>query len=377
MRPASVHGKRAPARDSVRILLNRESLYDHPERFPAASVPSLGLIALISWVAPAAAVESISNPFVVVKRTITQDQGDWRVDYQLRHGGPTGLILTGEEIGARVEGWVSNSRAPGHGLPRWSSLTISGAVGSTGGGRGVGRRRRGPQVPRARGVARLDGGVARPQAGSARRRRAPAGPQPAPGATFRVRLRLEHRHVVYGEYDPLLGKRAVEFWLGAASFRDVLPLEQEQYVARPARCSSNAPEDRRDTRYYTSAPDSLHLEAHVPGNQSLRFPEIPVRYSTRMRLRFRYLLAAGSEGTCQARVVQYKDTPTAWKVLPGGRLEQPLETVGRWTRVERIIQTGSDATTMALDFLISDAEAGELWIDDVSLEPLDAPPVGP
>ena len=29
----------------------------------------------------------------------------------------------------------------------------------------------------------------------------------APGAIARVRLRLEHQHVLYGDYDPLLGVR--------------------------------------------------------------------------------------------------------------------------------------------------------------------------
>ena len=131
------------------------------------------------------------------------------------------------------------------------------------------------------------------------------------------------------------------------------------------------PEDRRDTRHYVSAPDSLHLEAHIPGNQYYRFPERPVRYGTKMRLRFWYLIAAGTEGECRARVAQYKDTPTAWKVLTDGAHEEVLTTVGRWVKVERVFRTETEATTLALDFRISGgAEVGEMWIDDVSLEPV-------
>ncbi len=97
-----------------------------------------------------------------------------------------------------------------------------------------------------------------------------------------------------------------------------------------------------------------------------------------MRLRFWYLVACGTEGECRARVAQYKDTPTAWKVLTDGAFEENLTRVGRWVKVERIFRTESEATTLALDFRIcGGAEVGEVWIDDVSLEPLAAAPAGP
>ena len=280
--------------------------------------PGLVVAALVATAAVAKAGESAANPFVVVSRTIIQDQGDWRVDWQIRLGGSSGRVLTGDEITARVEGWVSNSRAPGHGVPRWSSLTISGPSGRQASADLIESDDEDRRC-RERGVLRLWAGEGGTPANG---RQAVEEPQAtlslAPGATFRVRLRLEHRHVVYGDYDPLLGTRTVELWLGSALIREALPLDREQFLARPPRVALEPPDDRRDSRYYTSAPDSLHLEAHVPGNQSLRFPEIPVRYGTRMRLRFRYLVASGTEGCCLARVAQYKDTPTAWKVLSRG-----------------------------------------------------------
>jgi hypothetical protein len=200
----------------------------------------------------------------------------------------------------------------------------------------------------------------------------------APGATVKVRLRLIHEHFLYGPYHALLGPRTLDLALGSARLRDTLPLDRERRVARaPSPWPPNPPTDLLDTKVYLSAPHSLHLEAHTPGKQSHRYPERPVRYGTRMRLRFWYLIAVGSEGECRARIAQYKDSPSAWKTLPDGEVEVCLTTVGRWTRAERIFRTESDATSLSLDFRIVGADIGELWIDDVSLEPLGDEPEGP
>ena len=169
-----------------------------------------------------------------------------------------------------------------------------------------------------------------------------------------------------------------ELRLGTATLRDALPLDREQYNALPRYTWPAPPDDRRDTRYFVSAPDSLHLEAHVPGNQYYRFPERPIRYGTRMKLSFWYLIAHGTEGECPRSVAQYRETPSAWKVLSDGGLEECLNTVGRWVKVQRVFRTENDATTLALDFRITGAEVGEMWIDDVRLDPVSGPlPAGP
>ena len=60
-------------------------------------------------------------------------------------------------------------------------------------------------------------------------------------------------------------------------------------------------------------------------------------------------------------------------MLNNGGFEQCLKTVGRWTKVERIIQTEAEATKLTLEFkIVGDTEVGEMWIDDVSLEPVSA-----
>ncbi len=141
----------------------------------------------------------------------------------------------------------------------------------------------------------------------------------------KVRLRLEHHHVLYGEYDLLLATRAVTLTLGSATVRDIVRLDREHYLAQPKYTWPEPPEGRRDTKHAVSGPDSLHLQAHVPGEQNYRYPDRPVRYNTTMRLRFWYLIAAGTEGECMVKVRQHKETPISWRQLGSGELRADLE----------------------------------------------------
>ena len=306
-----------------------------------------------------------SSRFVLIRRSVAQDQGAWVVTYQLRQTSPTGVILSRSEVSSVIEGWVSNSRVASHAVPRLSRVTVSGTSAATGTGEVI---------------------VSSDEAQRCRERAvisvwADDGPPPesdlaslvslAPGAVVHLRLRLEHQHVLYGDYDPLLGVRSVVLNVGASVLRDQVALDNEHYLAQPKYSWPEPPDDRRDTHQFVSAPDSLHLEAHIPGHQYYRYPERPVRYGTKMRLRFWYLIAEGTEGECRARLAQYKDTPTSWRVLSEAGFEQVLETVGRWTKVERIVRADAEATTMALDFrILPESNIGEMWIDDVSLEPV-------
>jgi hypothetical protein len=336
---------------------------------------------------------------VPVGRTVAQDQGAWVVDYRLRLAGPTGAIIAPEEIGVEVDGWVSNSRVASHAMPRWSSLGIAhgpdfSVVGEVIAAADEAHRCREKlivsvwgedQCPcrpgsAACGEAKPEVVTAKPSGGEAGREPGPSGPTAglplsvAPGGLVHVRLRLEHQHVLYGDYDPLLAIREVELSLGGATIRDLVPLDREQYLTQPKATWPEPSEDRRDTRHSVTGPDSLHLEAHVPGHHYYRFPDRPVRYGTKMRLRFWYLVAAGTEGEGRARIAQYKDTPTSWRLLNSAGFERCLTTVGRWTKVEYLFTTDAEATTLALDFRIAgDGDIGEMWVDDVGLEPVGCP----
>ena len=193
----------------------------------------------------------------------------------------------------------------------------------------------------------------------------------APGVKVHVRLRLEHQHVLFGNYDPLLGLQTINVTLGSHTLCDEVPLDREHYLAQPRYMWPDPPSDRRDTRHFISMPDSLHLEAHISGHQSYRYPDCPVRYGAKVLLRFWYLTASGTEGECRVELDQYKDTPTSWHPLTDGKVEQTLNTVGRWTKVEQAIRLDNEATTVALSFrIISETNVGEMWIDNVSLEPI-------
>jgi hypothetical protein len=287
------------------------------------------------------------------------------------------MVLPPAEVYARVEGWLSNSKVAVHANPRRSECTIDGTSGPVGFAEVIPSPDESLRC-RERVVLRL-------RAGKSSDNAPPRGGDPEPlstltvepGGLLRVRLRLEHQHCLYGDYDPLLGRREIELRLGSATVRDVLPLDREQYQAQPRDTWPEPPEDHKDTRHFLSAPDSLHLEADVPGNQYFRFPERKVRYSSRMRLRFWYMIAPGTEGEFKARIAQYRESPNAWKVLSDGGSEHSFTAVGRWIKFERVIKTEPEATTMALDFRIANAEIGEVWIDDVSLTPVDAAPGGP
>ena len=351
------------------------------DAFPVPRLPPALAFAVLAvlWNGPRARA-STPTRLTVVERTVSQEQGGWVVNYRVRYHGPTGMIVTPTEVSAKLEGWVSNSRVAAHAVPRWSSLVVSGVAGLTGAA-DVTTAADDSQRCRESASLRVWTDDLPNVLGSASS--APTEPRLAvlslaPESIVRVRLRLDHQHVLYGNYDPLLGVRAFELRLGSASVRDALPLDREQYLALPRDAWPTPAEDRRDTRHFVSGPDSLHLEAHVPGNQYYRFPERPIRYATKMKLTYWYLIAHGTEGDCRARVAQYKETPSAWRVLSEGGHDDCLSTIGRWIKVERVFRTEPEATTLALDFRISGSEIGEMWIDDVRLEPLSgAAPTGP
>ena len=68
---------------------------------------------------------------------------------------------------------------------------------------------------------------------------------------------------------------------------------------------------------------------------------------------------------------QNKDTPVAWRQLHEAGFEETLNVLGRWAKYERIIQTEPEATRLIVEFkIVGEIDIGEMWIDDVSLEPI-------
>jgi hypothetical protein len=331
----------------------------------------------------------------LLDRTITQDQGAWVVEYRFRNTTNTGIILTPEELKVKIEGWVSNSRVGSHTIPQWSSLVAIPGTDSTVYSDVIVTA---DELHRCREYLALllwaengyhsDSKLVSKNQDSVKTIRMPVSDLPitplpslslGPGNIMHLRLRIDHQHILYGDYDPLLGIRTVELMFSSFIVRDFLPLDQEQYLAQPKYNWPALPDDRCDTRQFVSAPDSLYLQADVHGHQSYRYHERPVRYNTKMMLRFWYLIATGTEGECCIRVVQNKDTPLAWRQLQEANFEEPLKIIGHWTKYERIVQTEPEATRLILEFkIVGDMNIGEMWIDDVSLEPINSiTPSGP
>jgi hypothetical protein len=326
---------------------------------------------------------------MLLDRTITQDQGAWIIEYRFRNVSDIGIILTPEEIKVKIEGWVSNSRLSSHAIPRWSCLVARSQADLTthsdvivAGDESHRCRERLAILVWAESACQSNSKLASKNQDSVKTVPMPVSDvllEPVlplslePGSVIHLRLRIDHQHILYGDYDPLLGIRTMELSFGSFIVRDLISLDREQYLAQPKYTWPAPPDDRRDTRHFVSAPDSLHLQADVHGHQAYRYQERPVRYNTRMMLRFWYLIAAGTEGECRIRVRQNKDTPLAWRQLHDASFEEQLRTIGHWTKYERIVQTELEATKLILEFKIEgEMNVGEMWIDDLSLELIDS-----
>jgi hypothetical protein len=312
----------------------------------------------------------------IVRRAVGHDQGAgqaWVLDYTLRHDGAAPVALGPSDVAAEVAAWVSNSRVLAHATPRATKLAWPGLADPAA---------ESVVVPSRDEIGRcVERGTLTAWAGASGEpppESAAGGPiVVAPGATLRVRLRLEHVHFLYGPYEPLLGRRDVTLRLAGAELRDRVPLDAPARGAAPAPAwpKFEPPDDRMDTQIFRTPPDSLHLAAHVPGLGHYRLTG-PVRYGTRMRLSFWYLIASGTDAEAQARISQIQQGPALWRPLPDGVLRMPLTAVGRWQRVERVFRTEPNATHMTLEFRLL-GEVGDLWIDDVKLEPLEGVAEGP
>lgn len=322
------------------------------------------------WARPA--VESptesrVVSSLTVKHRQIAQRNGRWQVRYQLEYRGSEPLDLGASDVSLDYDGWVSNSRTRAHAVPKRSQIHYSpveiGPAVSTVIAHANEKERCRERVTLAVSV----GSEPLDEAIIAKRDFVPM--RVAPGDTIWLYLTLDHEHFLHGSYDPLLGERRVEFQLGSCRVTDTLPLDQEHTTAAPRVRLSTPNKERLDARQSRTGRDSLYLAADVPGYQYFRFDDMPVRYGSSFRLSFWYLVAVGTEGGCQVRLMEYQDTPSAWYRLEGG-FDEALPTQGRWEKFEHTFKTLADSTTMAIDFRITGTNVGEMWIDDVKLEPV-------
>jgi hypothetical protein len=309
------------------------------------------------------------------------EQGDhrrrwltWRVEYRVKNAGKTTLIVEPETIFATVEGWASNSRAEGHGVPRRADHALSvgddlesacAVIEHDDPTKSCGERATLQVWPEHLGTPEEPG-----PGGSCEPLTAPI--DLGPGEVLGVRLRLEHRHHLHGPVEPLYGARELTLRIGPAAFRDEFDLDDSIPVDRDMDRLSPIPDERRDPRVYFSAPDSLYLDAALSGFRSFQFRDLKVPRDEPMVLRYPYFRSTDSVGTVRAELKQYQDVPNAYRVLTEAKKVEELDELGEWVLVEHRFRSEPTATTMQLRFLLDCEGDGPsaAWIDDVVLEPI-------
>jgi hypothetical protein len=337
------------------------------------------------------ATSAKADDFEVVFRGSHQDQNAWIIDYRLKYQGSGELWLNPQDVTAKIDGWVSNSRLEFHNVPRKATTTIENKESLTGSSAPIftkinedGSKTDEKCEEQVSISIWIKNGILPPNVFTATTNpplvQYPVFDRPIciiRNDIINIRIKLEHYHIIYGDYDVLLGVRDISLDMGFYHIKDIFHLDKEEYVAYPQFEPHKIPEERLDNRYSMSG-QSLHLTADVPGNQYYRYPEQPVRYSSKMRLSFWYLIANGTEGECKFRVAQYKETPIAWKPLYNEADEQRLRVVGQWTKFERIINTTAETTKVTVEFKInSECDIGKMWIDNFVLEHVNQVKQGP
>ena len=166
-------------------------------------------------------VESSRPLLSLLGHTARQDQGAWIIDLHLCNCREQGVLINPEEFRLKIEGWVSNSRITSHAVPRWSSLSLT---------HNINQMVHTDVIAAAEDVHRCREHLtilvwAEERFGSdsefllkpkddpktstdllSRLSSETLSPSSlGPGETLHVRLRIDHQHTLYGEYDPLLG----------------------------------------------------------------------------------------------------------------------------------------------------------------------------
>jgi hypothetical protein len=301
--------------------------------------------------------------FSLLSRSITQDGGSWDIVYRFRYYGPRVYIYP-RDVNITISSLVSNSRVPGHGVPLPSHLHLDNSLALWTYSNII--------IPEITGTYRSLEKICNENLGIS------VDPSSLrTGDTLTLKLRLEHDHSVYKDFDPLLGTRFLKISMKSFRFIDIIPLNSVSPVFYKS-ISPDSPPEKKSKKYYVSSPDSLYvnLSDETSGNwyHEWRFDRMPP--GTRWRLKFFYLIALGTNGNPNIRIDQnYQTTRYGENV---SRHEESLKSVGRWTEYDRVIELGPLTNALRLYIGINSVpgvreavgESGEMWVDDVTISPL-------
>jgi hypothetical protein len=351
---------------------------------------------------------------IAVTRSAYQRDAQWVIDYTVKNTSPAPVQLATANVRVKVDCWVSNSNVPGHGVPRLSLIEGNGIVKTAQcevikhsdtalqcqekmslsilqNGKPVKPGTQTVTLPPEPDTVNTGGDEGENEEMKMARGEEPPPQPPTPrteekpvdttvtipsGGEVILRITLQHMHEMYGDLDLLLGTRScrVDFdQLG--NWSDAAIECVDPRVVVPAVSIPEPGEDHRDKRYFISAPDSLYLAAHIPELKNYGLKEQSVRYSWKYRVRFYYLVATGGDGESRVRIKQAHDSANSWKQLSEYNVDEKLK-VGRWYVFDKIVTTQPNANTLRVEFRITD-EIGEMWIDNLTIEALNAPSVTP
>jgi hypothetical protein len=373
-----------------------------PTRSALASFSMVMATAMMGPIGPGAA----RADWIQAARTVAQERGPsglcWRLEYRLRNLGPDESAIAADALAVAVTGAVSNSAVPGHELPRPADHRVEGGFARSAAREilastdeaGRCRERLAVRVwlPGRQAAPTLaDRDEAAPDKGEGRvkddKQAPPAAAAAAvlrvpPGGELGVSIWLEHDHPLHGPSFALLGSRAIEIRIGPDTVRDRVALDRPRRLPAPEHVLASwpppTPAELSDPRVYLSAPESLHLEVNVPGKQSHRFPDFrAARPGGRVRLGFWYLRAPDTDAQPQVRITQYRDLPRSWRTLHDGEVIEELAVAGRWVHVQRIVRVEPEATSLAVEVRLIGGMTGDLWLDDIRLDPIEINVAGP
>ncbi len=286
-----------------------------------------------------AQTESIANfKLPVWEKTscvIEQQNSDWIINYSFRAVKNCPDTIS-ENVAIKVVGYVSNSGVPDHEFHRWSELDSR--------ARSVFEHKTCKEKLL---IENLD----------------------SKNGILSIQIKLNHSHPIFA-YSPLLGKRQITINIDTWHYSELLDMSREQYHALPnSNLTHN--DDKADDTYFLSPPHSLYLNSNLPGEQYYRFSEVPLRAGTRMELSFYYYMPQQPDGNFQCRWCEYRETEGSWKVLSDYSFEEVLKPTGkRWKKYTKRFTVSPETTTGAFDVRIGNSEWGEVWIDNISLKPI-------
>ena len=303
---------------------------------------------LILAVAMTTGVELIKT-----SREVRQDKGTWVVSYKLRSPFGEEAFVRRSDVVMTLAGTASNSAVPGDGVCREFRIIASDAEKSPG---NFGRH-----------AIHLDESDAR----SCRMAiRVEMGDKDAavisPGRDLDLRIFFEHNHFVYGIWEPILGNWSLGVDMGEFQFRDRLKLDMAER-ARPD-LAINVGEGSRDETYSKSAVNSVYFASHDPCKNNVSVNNIPVRYGTKLRFSFRYLVAVGTEGEPCVELRQETDVGNMWKRIYDADMTIVLTTVGKWHEYSGIINVDGSGSLLDVRFRLASSDVGEVWISDLQLK---------